>query len=339
MSVADHHDYRDARRARPGNGDRMSDQRRAVKATVIIATRNRAAQLPETLKCLHAQAFPDAWEIIVIDNGSTDETQAVIDRWRDRLPLRGLHQPVPGKNRALNLALPEARGELLVFTDDDVVLAPSWLGAMVRAAEAWPSYDIFGGPILPIWPEATPDWIKEHSLAVVAFAKLTLPIAEGPAPEKWTPFGPNFALRASALHGERFAETIGASFAGDTLYPLGDEIEFLRRLMARGSRVVFVPSTAVGHRVEPHQLEADWLLRRVFRSGRGDVACEPDRSSTRLMGAPRYLWRLLAGAWIRSIVPLRATKLQQLERRLRLEYLLGQLYEYRRQGVAGSARR
>jgi hypothetical protein len=57
------------------------------------------------------------------------------------------------------------------------------------------------------------------------------------------------------------------------------------------------------------------------------------------MGAPRYLWRLLARAWIRSIVPLRATKLQQLERRLRLEYLLGQLYEYRRQGVAGSARR
>ena len=306
----------------------MLQTKYAISVTVIIATRNRADRLSETLAQLQAQVPISSWEVIVADNGSQDETQQVLARWSTELPLRPVLQPVPGKNRALNLALAHARGEFLVFTDDDVLLDPCWLKTLVRAARSWPAYDIFCGPINPLWPEGTPEWLKDHPFATQAFAKFAPALSEGPL-ESGYPFGPNVAVRAAAMEGVRFTEAIGPRDANDGRYPLGDETNLFRRLKARGHKTVFVPTAPVGHYVEPHQLDVKWLLARSFRAGRGRAVNEPDRSAVKVLGVPRYLLKMLAVTWVRQAFARRQSTVRQLDLGLELQFLLGQLYEYR----------
>src|SRR4051812_21029824 len=93
--------------------------------SVIIATRNRADSLRRLLPRLRAMSPALDWELIVADNGSSDDTAQLLAGMSGL--LRAVHEPVPGKSRALNRAMAAAKGELLVFTDDDVEPHPAWL--------------------------------------------------------------------------------------------------------------------------------------------------------------------------------------------------------------------
>ena len=104
--------------------------------SVLIATRDRASSLACTLEALEAQASPGCpVEILVVDNGSVDDTADVVAAARRRSTglIIYIAEPKPGKSHALNTALRHARGDLLVFTDDDVLPAPGWLAAFSQA--------------------------------------------------------------------------------------------------------------------------------------------------------------------------------------------------------------
>ncbi len=101
--------------------------------SIIICTRNRAANLAQTLHAFQSVKVPNGWvvEMIVADNGSTDETASVIKEARHpTIEIRHLYELRPGKSRAQNAALAQARGEVLLFTDDDVKPAANWLECM-----------------------------------------------------------------------------------------------------------------------------------------------------------------------------------------------------------------
>jgi len=122
-----------------------------MDATIIICTFNRSALLDKTLerlRCLDVSASAD-WEILVVNNNSNDDTDAVIRRHSEQLPIRPLWEPRQGKSHAANLAVSEARGDLLLWTDDDVLVERGWLRAYVEAAQAYPHVSIFGRPIEP----------------------------------------------------------------------------------------------------------------------------------------------------------------------------------------------
>src|SRR5689334_10974234 len=87
------------------------------------------------------------WEVLVVNNNSTDNTDEVIGRHTTSLPLRRLHEPRQGQSNARNHALTEAAGELILWTDDDVLLGPEWIAQYVRAAMLHPKAAYFGGPI------------------------------------------------------------------------------------------------------------------------------------------------------------------------------------------------
>src|SRR5262249_42421244 len=151
------------------------------------------------------------------------------------IPLRTVSEPVAGKNRALNRALGLALGELLVFTDDDILVQPGWLSELWAASGRWPDADIFGGQILHHWPEDTPDWLRQRGRdGALNFGRYSYPQAEGPIQR--LPNGGNYALRARVLQGLRFREDLGPD-AGPT-YAMGSESELLKRLADSGKRIV-----------------------------------------------------------------------------------------------------
>ncbi|MGH7586177.1 MAG: glycosyltransferase family 2 protein [Gemmatimonadales bacterium] len=297
--------------------------------SVLLATHNRAESLGRLLEVLHRQRVPPdlAWEVLVVQSACTDETARTTDAWRARLPLALLVEAAPGKCRALNRALDRARGELLVFTDDDVIPADDWLVTLVDAAARWPAHDIFAGAVVPRYPAGTPALFTCSPYAGVAFAHFVPEPTEGPSSR--TPFGPNMAIRRSRIAGHRFRADLGPN--GEN-YPIGGETEFLRRLVAAGAQIVHVPTAAVEHVVRPDQLCQRYLLTRARNFGRGLARLSPAApSAPRLFGAPRYLWRELAGAHLRwfwsSLSP--ADPATRLRARWQLEIVRGTLQEAR----------
>lgn len=270
-----------------------------MKVSVLIPTRNRSGSLKRTLEHLAQQTLAKAsWEAIVVDNGSSDGTARILSEASANLPLVALSEHQPGKNRALNRALEIAKGDLLAFTDDDVVPDRVWLSELVDAAERLPQFSIFGGRIVPVFPDGTRSWLPTHPWARVwAFTEFAPHLPEGALPD--TPCGPNFAVRASAMRGLRCAEQVGPR--GEN-YAMGGETELINRLTARGERCAYVPSAVVSHVIEHRQVSLTWLQKRAFLAGRGSARCgSEDRSPTRF-GAPRSLWSDLVRSGLRYLL-------------------------------------
>lgn len=157
-----------------------------MRLVTVFATRNGARTLPDVLAA-HAALRPRGrGELIVVDNGSADVTPRILAEAARRHPaLRCtvLRQPEPGKNRALNLALPfAAEADLVALTDDDALPEPDWLERLAEAATAAAHHGVFGGTIAPFWMQGPPDWLFNWRVPLdICFAANTSPV-EGPVP-------------------------------------------------------------------------------------------------------------------------------------------------------------
>ena len=120
-----------------------------MDVTVAICTWNRAKLLDATLAQMCKLRIPSGitWELLVVDNNCTDDTPAVVERYADRLPVRRLDEKNQGMSYARNCAQRAAAADLLLWTDDDVLVDEDWLAAYVRAAARWPNAGYFGGLI------------------------------------------------------------------------------------------------------------------------------------------------------------------------------------------------
>ena len=240
-----------------------------IDLTVIISTRDRARWLEKTLEQLSLQEVgPIRWEVFVVNNGSRDDTGDVLKRMSAKLPLFHFFEPEPGKSRACNRAIETAHGELLLFTDDDIVPSRRWVAEAVASGRRWTSDSVFCGPIVPLYPDGFPQAFRDHPIESFAYAKfMPLILEEAPLPKGVYPFGGNFAVRRSTLgNGTRFSTAIGP--CGEQ-YPMGEDLEILRQLVGQGHRIIFNPAAAVAHVIESPQLRASWLLARAVRFGRG----------------------------------------------------------------------
>jgi L-malate glycosyltransferase len=234
--------------------------------TVLLATRNRAAMLRETLEAFCRLEPPSSgWKLVIADNGSTDQTPEVLRSFADRLPLRTVAEPIGGKNSALNAGLRFVEGDLVVFTDDDVFPHPDWLVELRKAADAQPEYSVFGGAIVPRWESPPPLWVEWVEQGPVY--TLTDPVMpEGPMPP-YSVMGPNMAIRAAVFQlGVFFDGSIGPRGSS---YPMGSETELSWRLYRQGYKPWHVPSAIVEHFIRADQMRKSWVLKRAVRYGRG----------------------------------------------------------------------
>ena len=267
-----------------------------VSVSVIIATRDREALLAQTLEALIGQRWPrDRFEILVIDNGSSDRTRAVVQAAAGRPdgpPTRYLYVAEPGKSGAINQALPYATGELLAFTDDDVVTHPTWIERL-SSAFAETGADFVAGRILPRWESAPPSWLSPSLYGVLAIpdngeARVRITAADGPS---IIPIGANMAVRADVMRRVGGFRADLGKLAG-TLRT-GEDHELCLRMLHAGCRGIYEPTAVVHHWVGRERLDRRYFRQWLYQNGRDvakvDASYPP--STPHLFGVPRYLWR------------------------------------------------
>jgi L-malate glycosyltransferase len=263
--------------------------------TVLIATYNGSRTLPEVLNGYCALEPPEGgWKLVIVDNGSTDDTKAVIAAFRHRLPITYLYEPRAGKNAALNTGLSHVSGDLVVLTDDDVLPQSDWLKHLRITAHSQPAFSLFGGPILPKWEYPPEDWLLSWVPLGPTFALLDA-LEEGPIHPRLI-FGPNMTVRADIFQsGYRFDESIGPKRSN---YAQGSEAEFLRRLAQAGWKAWHCKKAVVEHIIRVSQMNKGWVLARAVRYGRGRyrLAAKDSPTSPRaICGLPMVLLlRILA---------------------------------------------
>ncbi len=254
-----------------------------------MATCNGAPTLPTVLSAYcRLQVPPGGWSLVIIDDGSTDRTAEILASFARQLPLQLLQQQRRGKCAALNMAvehvLANSVSKLLVFTDDDATPDPDWLVQLELCAAQQESFALFGGAILPDWPEPPPDWVTRLVPIGLTYAVTTA--GDGPVFPGLV-WGANMAVRRSVFDaGHRFDAGAGPQ-AGS--YAMGGETEFNRRIAGAGHAAWFCTAARVHHYIRPQQLTRRYVLQRAVRNGRGaQLQGWPD-SGPRLWGVPRWM--------------------------------------------------
>jgi glycosyltransferase involved in cell wall biosynthesis len=312
--------------ARPDDGER-----KFPSITVLMTTLNRAQTLRTTLSALcRVRRAGLSVQIVVVDNGSTDETSEVLAEFVNALPLRCLKDPVPGKAHALNHALCNAEmGDIIVFTDDDITPDEGWLEAIVETCDSWPKHAVFGGKIDPLWPDGQnpPAWADQEVIQSLAFARHHISDDDGEYPPDKDPFGGNFWVRQSALSGVRFLELIGAH---PTQQRLGDETHFVRQLRRKGMVPIYSARPRVQHRLGSARITKAAVYRRAVQGGLGVVYVHglPEKQIFR---RSQSLWMLRRVRAIIKIIfqfPLVAASRDECWRVLNTTYLLWSICEH-----------
>jgi glycosyltransferase involved in cell wall biosynthesis len=248
--------------------------------------------LVKALESVAASELPDSvtWEVLVVDNHSSDNTRVVAEEFCRRHPnrFRYLFEPEQGKSHALNAGIREARGDILAFVDDDVTVEPTWLQNLTSSLHGneWAGA---GGRILLDRTFSPPPWLAlagPHSLGgvLVLFDR-----GDKPGEIDWAPYGTNMAFRKAMFEKYGgFRTDLGPNPVNEIR---GEDTEFGRRLMSAGERLRYEPQAIVYHSVPPKRVRKEYFLTWYFDFGRA-LAREwgPGRD---IWGIPRAYFRIL----------------------------------------------
>ena len=229
----------------------------ALKASLIICTRNRASRLGACLGYLDSVDFADA-ELVLVDNGSDDDTAQILSSWAaGKSHVRLVSEPKKGLGNARNAGWKAARGSTLVFTDDDCYAAPNYVQEHIRLYEQHPELGWISGRILLHDPLDAKITIQENTFAVSYRPYRFL--------EPGAVHGANLSFRRTAL------ETIGGF---DTLMGVGsffpcEDLDAAARVAFRGFAGLYSPDPVVEHHHGRKTPEEVHSLERVYRLGRG----------------------------------------------------------------------
>jgi GT2 family glycosyltransferase len=233
-----------------------------IDVSIIICTYRRYDYL-ETLipKAAALSLAGGGLEVLIVDN--TDD-EAVVADFYARVPLpegfRLIRSTPPGLSRARNVGLKEARGRYALFLDDDAEPSTDWAQAIYDVFEDYPDAAVVGGPILPVWPSARPEWLSsryEGCLTMLDAGNVLRKLQD------WEhAYGANIAVhveRTQAIGG--FPENLGRKKSGSLLS--NEELLIQNDLRAQGYGVYYAPEALVFHHAHPERLKQGWMRRRM----------------------------------------------------------------------------
>ncbi len=270
----------------------------SIRVTIAVPTHNRAGTLAQTLVSLTGQRLPEGIEAecVVVDNGSTDNTPAVIEAQAARapFPMRCVRENRVGSSFARNRAAEEAAGGFVLFIDDDAVADRDWAAAMLAGMERR-GLDAACGMVLPRWETAPPPWLGPSLYVRLAVhdERAVTSAPPGAADVLRNYFSANVGVRRSCFERfGRFREDLGV-VGGNPIS--GEDTELFARIIARGGTMGFVPDARVFHRVPAARMKRAYLRRKAFAFGVG-TAITGGRSHNHLDKLIRNAMRMAAAA-------------------------------------------
>jgi glycosyltransferase involved in cell wall biosynthesis len=297
-----------------------------MNVTVILCTYNRCESLVKALQSVAASVVPESleWEVLVVDNNSSDQTRDVVADFSRRYPgrFRYVFEPQRGKSYALNKGIAEAEGDILAFTDDDITVEPMWLQRLTAPLldGRWAGC---GGRIVPKWSCPIPRWLPDREQSLAPLAVFDLGLEGGPLAEP--PFGVNMAFQKAAFvkYGG-FRVDLGPGSGRELRV---EDTEFVNRLLASGEQLWYEPGAVVYHPVPLNRLQKRYFLHWWFDKGRGDIRAFglSPRFKVLVAGVPLRLFRRLfrwTVQWMLTVGPSR-----RLSNKLKVWSLAGQVLE------------
>lgn len=241
--------------------------------SVVIATRNRASQLETCLRRfeqLDLAGITD-WELLLVDNGSSDDTAQVVERLiaDTKLPLRYIFEPKPGVSSARNAGIRAARYEIIAFTDDDCMVDRGWLRAIATVFQEEPDLALVGGRVELYDPE-------DYEISVRRFddrsSLRSLDELFGRL------IGCNVTASAAAIRQVGPFDT--AMGAGGS-FKAGEDHEFFYRILKHGGKVLYDPRILIEH-AHGRKAEADIdALKSNYTQGRAALFAKHIRAGDR----------------------------------------------------------
>jgi GT2 family glycosyltransferase len=250
--------------------------------TILIACRNGEETLEETLVGIASQVFDQPWEVILADNGSTDRSVAVFERFAERHPSLSMRvvdaSGQPGKSFALNIGVAAAAGRAIVLNDADDVMAPGYLATLGRALE---KADLVGGG--NEFTRLNPEWIFE-----------VWPVREV-RERRPTAFPPHLPFVGGNSMGftRKLFEAIGGF---DLAYESQEDLDFCFRAQLAGYALEFLPEATMHYR---RRTDPAAIRRQAYNYARFEVKIARDHAR-RGTPAPRR-WRRFVRGWVRVL--------------------------------------
>jgi glycosyltransferase involved in cell wall biosynthesis len=234
--------------------------------SAIICTHNRDAYLGAAIDSLLVQNFVGEFEVIVVDNASSDRTREVV---QSRLPhprLQYVYEPITGLSVARNTGAKVAQSPILAYLDDDAVATPSWLSDLHQAYQQNEQLAIAGGKVTLLWAAGTtpPRWLSPGLAGNLGAYDLGDEIVYVDRPS-FTPRGLNYSIRRD------FLEQVGGfdlnlGRVGKSLLS-NEELRMTELALAQGWQVAYLPNAIVAHHVAPERLNRSWFLSRGWWQG------------------------------------------------------------------------
>lgn len=230
-----------------------------MKISLVVCTRNRASRLPETLKAINRLTCSSPWELIIVDNGSADNTRAVIEQFRNVFSGKILivDEPLPGLGRARNCGWRASQGDVIAFTDDDCYPDEHFLDSIVQCFEEDSGLGFLGGRVLLYDPTDYPITIRET--------------------EKREYLKPHSFIPAGLIHGANFScrkaalERVGGFdeiFGVGALFPCED-VDVVARISDAGWFGACDPRPVVFHHHRRKAGTEIYQLMKQYDRGRG----------------------------------------------------------------------
>jgi glycosyltransferase involved in cell wall biosynthesis len=317
--------------------------------TVLICTWNRARLLGETLDSLAQVRVPDGlhWNVLVVDNNSSDETSTVVRRHAASypVPLQYAFEPRQGKSWAMNTGLAASGSAIIAFVDDDIKVGHDWLYAIATAFQEAPGTAYVGGRVDPIWEAPCPSWFGDTgktlwgTFAILDYGDQSFVFEE----RRKIPIGANFALRRSLVDRVGGFDPMLGRDSERVL--LGQELpEFFVRVRAAGLQGRYLPTMSVRHHVPARRMTRQYIRRWWYGKGISRARMEAVHPVTevgldlrrvpKIAGIPRFLFGSAVRDVLRwSVACFRLDVGRRLAAETQLYYFAGQVRERLRQAV------
>lgn len=282
----------------------MEAEGASPKVSVILPTCGREALAVECLRSILAGDFAD-FEVLVVDQDPARTLERTLaETFPGEGRIRFFWIDVMALDRARNEGLSRARGEILVFVDDDVEVDPGWLRAYASAFASSHAPGAVAGRLEPRWAAGRPRWLPGDREYILGIYNRLPEQGLIPLPGDELPMGANFAVRRSVADAVgRFDEAMDFSYSRRRSMISGGDSLFCLRIRGQGHRIVYQPAARAWHKIAGRKLTRSWFLRRMFWDGftsvsvrhRSGSVAAPGTVVPRSRGLPPRARRVLRG--------------------------------------------